>query len=314
MKKGLLLILVASLGLAACNNFEKAPAGTLYKIHKSGGKEKIKVGDFVKFSMVQTTDYDSLMYSSYDSEQPIVFQTQEKLYAGDMYDILTYFGEGDSVTFKVDLDSMAKYTKQPRQPEIKGKYFIFNVKVEKVLSKQANEADSTFAQRASEFFQKDYMAAMEAKKNQEGAKIKTFVEENKLKTTTSASGLQYVIENAGGTEKPAMGDTVYVNYTGRVTKKVKMDIFDTTDIKLANSGRNMQPFQPAAPYGPRPLVIGEIIEGLNEGLMLLGKGAKAKFIIPSSLAYGDQGARPYIAPYTPLVFEIEVTDIKKKVN
>lgn len=314
MKKGLLLILAASLGLTACNNFEKAPAGTLYKIHKSGGKEKIKEGDFLKFQMVQTSDADSVMFSSYETEQPVVFQLPAKMYAGDMYDVLTNFGEGDSVTFKIDIDTMAKYSNQPRPAEIKGKYFIFNVKIEKVLTKNANEADSIYSQRASEFFQKDYLDNMNRAKDSEAAKIKQFVEENKLKTTTSASGLQYVITNPGTGEKPGAGDTVMTNYTGRVTKKVSKDIFDTTDAALAKSDRAMQPFQPMAPYGPRPLVIGEIVEGLNEGLALLAKGGKATFIIPSALGYGEQGARPYINPYTPLVFEVEVTDVKKAVQ
>lgn len=311
MKKGLMLILAASLGLTACNNFEKAPSGTLYKIHKSGGQEKIKEGDFLKFQMVQTDEQDSLMFSSYESEQPIVFQLPARLYAGDMYDVLTNFGEGDSVTFKVDIDTMAKYSNEPRPAEAKGKYMIFNVKIDKVLKKQANEADSAFNQRASDFFQKDYLETMEKMKNAESGKMKKYAEENNLKTTTTSSGLQYVITNAGSGEKALPGDTVMSNYTGKLTRKVTKDIFDTTDANLAKSSRAMQPFQPMAPYGPRPLVIGEVIEGLNEGLLLLSKGAKATFIVPSALGYGEQGARPYITPFTPLVFEIEVTDIKK---
>ena len=43
---------------------------------------------------------------------------------------------------------------------------------------------------------------------------------------------------------------------------------------------------------------------------MLNKGAKATFIIPSSLAYGEKGLN-IIPPYTPLVFEIEVIDVVK---
>ena len=136
MKKSLVLIFAASIGLAACNNFEKGPSGTLYKIHKSGGKEKIKEGDFVKFDVAQYNDKDSLMYSSYDASQPIVFQVPKKAYDGDMNDVLTYFGEGDSATFKLDIDSMAAKGGQPRPPELKGKYVVFNVKIEKVTYAQ----------------------------------------------------------------------------------------------------------------------------------------------------------------------------------
>jgi len=55
---------------------------------------------------------------------------------------------------------------------------------------------------------------------------------------------------------------------------------------------------------------GRVIAGWFEGLQLLNKGAKATFIIPSSLAYGEKGLN-IIPPYTPLVFEIEVIDVVK---
>jgi FKBP-type peptidyl-prolyl cis-trans isomerase len=50
------------------------------------------------------------------------------------------------------------------------------------------------------------------------------------------------------------------------------------------------------------------IPGWDEGLLLLNKGARATFIMPSALAYGEQGFAS-IPPYTPLVFEIEVVDV-----
>ena len=56
------------------------------------------------------------------------------------------------------------------------------------------------------------------------------------------------------------------------------------------------------------LVKKAVIPGWDEGLQLLNKGEKVTFIIPSSLAYGEQGYGP-IAPFSPLVFEVEVKNI-----
>jgi FKBP-type peptidyl-prolyl cis-trans isomerase FklB len=40
-------------------------------------------------------------------------------------------------------------------------------------------------------------------------------------------------------------------------------------------------------------------------------GSKWKLYIPSNLAYGAQGAGQQIAPYSTLVFEVELLDIVK---
>jgi FKBP-type peptidyl-prolyl cis-trans isomerase len=42
--------------------------------------------------------------------------------------------------------------------------------------------------------------------------------------------------------------------------------------------------------------------------MLLNKGAKATIILPSKLAYGEQGNQG-IPPYSPLVFELDIVNI-----
>ena len=51
-----------------------------------------------------------------------------------------------------------------------------------------------------------------------------------------------------------------------------------------------------------------VIKGWNDGLTLLRKGSKAKFYIPSSLAYGAQAQGP-IGANEILVFDIEVADV-----
>jgi FKBP-type peptidyl-prolyl cis-trans isomerase len=57
--------------------------------------------------------------------------------------------------------------------------------------------------------------------------------------------------------------------------------------------------------------MGQVIPGWDEGLMLLKKGSKAKFIIPSPLAYGENGAGALIPANSILVFDVEVTDVQK---
>jgi FKBP-type peptidyl-prolyl cis-trans isomerase FkpA len=57
---------------------------------------------------------------------------------------------------------------------------------------------------------------------------------------------------------------------------------------------------------------GQIIEGLRLALYHLKKGEKAKIILPSRLAFGSRGSsNGSIAPYTPLLYEVEIADVKK---
>ena len=57
-----------------------------------------------------------------------------------------------------------------------------------------------------------------------------------------------------------------------------------------------------------PLGEGRVIAGWDEGIALLKKGAAAKFIIPSELAYGSRGAGGVIPPNAILIFEVELVD------
>ncbi|MNR50339.1 putative FKBP-type peptidyl-prolyl cis-trans isomerase [compost metagenome] len=52
-----------------------------------------------------------------------------------------------------------------------------------------------------------------------------------------------------------------------------------------------------------------VIDGWVEALQLLKKGESATFIIPAKLAYGEMGNGP-IPPNSPLVFELQVLDVK----
>ena len=66
------------------------------------------------------------------------------------------------------------------------------------------------------------------------------------------------------------------------------------------------------PYEPMkvPAGVNGTIPGFDEALLLFPQGTKATIIIPSKLAYGEQGYQMF-PPYTPLVFDIEIVDVIK---
>jgi len=118
-----------------------------------------------------------------------------------------------------------------------------------------------------------------------------YVKEKEPKAIKTSSGLYYVIITPGTGEMPKPGQTVTAHYKGTF-----MDgkVFDE------DKGRGF----------PFPLGQHHVIAGWDEGFALLKKGTKAKLIIPSKLAYGEMGYSSLIAPNTPLIFEVELADIK----
>lgn len=151
--------------------------------------------------------------------------------------------------------------------------------------------DKLKADEAAKKAEFDKIAAMSQEEYSE------FMYQEVLKTNPtakkSASGLVYVIENAGGTEKPVKGSALTVHYRGTFRKNGEQ--FDAS----YDRGQPM-----AFKY-----IEQRMIPGFEEGLAMLGKGGKAKIIIPYYSAYGAQGRPGAIPPYSDLVFELEMVDL-----
>jgi FKBP-type peptidyl-prolyl cis-trans isomerase len=116
------------------------------------------------------------------------------------------------------------------------------------------------------------------------------VDTTKMKTTKS--GLKYVIVQEGTGKTADSGDVVTVNYSGWLKDSTKFDSSVERDEPITVT-----------------VGAGMVIPGWDEGLQLLNKGEKARFIIPPDLAYGNRHMGK-IPPNSTLIFDIELLDIK----
>ncbi|MCB9357657.1 MAG: FKBP-type peptidyl-prolyl cis-trans isomerase [Calditrichaeota bacterium] len=115
-------------------------------------------------------------------------------------------------------------------------------------------------------------------------------------TVTTASGLKYLVRDAGTGELAKQHDNVVVHTTGWFQ--------DGSKFYSSYDGAGTPLDFPLGATPPR------VIAGWEEGLLLMKKGAKFQLICPPNLAYGEQGRPPAIPPSSTLIFDVELMDIR----
>jgi len=94
-----------------------------------------------------------------------------------------------------------------------------------------------------------------------------------------------MVEGQGAS--PSISSTVEVHYHGQLTDGT---VFDSS----VQRGQTIS------------FPLGNVIKGWQEGLQMMKEGGKATLVIPSDLAYGEQGSGDTIPPGATLKFEVEL--------
>ena len=139
--------------------------------------------------------------------------------------------------------------------------------------------------------QEAQMKALQEKNKKAGD---AYLEENKKKegVIVTDSGLQYNVVKEGTGATPKAEDTVKVHYKGT---KIDGTVFDDSNTRGE----------------PATFGVTQVIPGWSEVLQLMKEGASYHVVIPSSLAYGEQGVPPMIEPNSVLVFEVDLLSIEE---
>jgi FKBP-type peptidyl-prolyl cis-trans isomerase len=163
---------------------------------------------------------------------------------------------------------------------------IYDVKVLDVKSKAEYEK----AQAAEKKKKEEKKANA---KKEESNLLQKYLKGNKITIKPTASGLYYIEKVKGTGPQIHAGSKVSVQYTGTLLNGKKFD---------SSRDRGGKPFDVEVGKG-------NVIKGWDEGLLHMCKGGRATLICPSSIAYGEQEMGS-IPPYSTLVFDIEVVDVK----
>jgi FKBP-type peptidyl-prolyl cis-trans isomerase FkpA len=124
----------------------------------------------------------------------------------------------------------------------------------------------------------------------ERAAILDYASANGITATAHSTGLYYQITNPGSGTTPSINSKVFVTYTGKLLNGTQ---FDAGTTPVTGGG----------------WALSGLISGWQIGLPLIQKGGSIKLIIPSSMAYGCQGAGT-IPANSILFFDITLNDVQ----
>jgi FKBP-type peptidyl-prolyl cis-trans isomerase FkpA len=126
--------------------------------------------------------------------------------------------------------------------------------------------------------------------------IKSYIKRHKYIMTETESGLWYSIIKDGTGQYVEKGDAVTIKY--------KIELLDGT------------PCYSSETSGVKTFVVGvgKIEAGIDEGLLLMRKNGKTRFILPPHLGYGLMGDENKIPSRSTLVYEVELVDLLKKLE
>jgi FKBP-type peptidyl-prolyl cis-trans isomerase FkpA len=296
MKK-ITLLATSALGLilVSCSDskfdgFTRAENGLHYKFfnHDENGTT-VKEGDKIYISYLITNQKnDSVIIdsrkTSADGTGYVNFSFKKSSFVGSFEDGMMMMAKGDSAAFIASADSF--FLKSNGMTELPkginpGENLKAIFKIKDIMPAAEVEAQ-----------QKKDMAAREVQMREAEANempdIQKFLTDNKINVKPTASGLYYVEVKKGTGAMPKATDVVKVHYTG---KFLDGRVFDSS----VERGE------------PVEFPLYQVIRGWTEGLGMMRKGGKAKFVVPSAIAYGPTG-RQGIPPYSPLYFEVELID------
>jgi FKBP-type peptidyl-prolyl cis-trans isomerase len=232
--------------------------------------------------------------------KPIEFGINKPAFKGDIIEAITLMTPGDSMICMADADAVFSNSKTKKPDFIKkGDKVFYFIKLVSVKTKEEvqKEQQAAFQKQIKEQMDKQLkeQSKIAAKEEKE---LQAYFTKNNINPLKTPLGTYYIINEKGDGAIPKTGDTVVMNYTGKLMDGTKFDSNEDTTF------HHVQPFE-------FPLGANRVIKGWDETIGFLPLNSKATFYIPSRNGYGVQG-QAKIPANSILIFDVQLNNIKPK--
>lgn len=262
--------------------FSKTEDGLYYKFHKHGTDTlKALEGDKISAFMVYRTMDDSI-FSNSQPGAPFELPMMASGYKGDVFAALGMMTAGDSATFIINSDSFFQITVGAPRPEIldSASSFYLDVLVTKIMNPEQMDKERLETEQA--------MAEMEK------SIIADYIASNNLNVEADPSGIFYMTTKAGKGASVSAGSFANLHIVAKSLGPQGVELINTY-----NDGKSID----------LEVGTGQLGIGFETGLMRMKVGEKATIIAPFNLAFGAQGSRGFVAPFSTIVFDVELIKI-----
>lgn len=265
--------------------FSVTETGIHYKLVSLGdGTNRAMPSDYITINICYRTVHDSLFFQGLRK-----FQLTAPHFQGSIDECFAMIAQGDSATFYLNAELFFVKTLETSLPGFIAPNDLMRIDIKMVeiqTEKQYLDEKEAFLQWVDDFGEYEKVI------------LKQYFKGEKISIAPTQSGLYFIPIVKTTNSNVHEGDTVTVHYEGRF---LNGKFFDSTK-------KRNEPFQFV--YGQK----WQVIEGLEEAIGLMKEGERAIVIIPSNLAFGNEGSSTgIIPPFTSVIFEVELLEVKKKI-
>lgn len=273
--------------LKQIDGYTRDSGGFYYKLIGIGDGNDSPLNDnVVVLDVVMKTQSDSVFWDTkHDAPNGLFVLLNSRLKEGSCNDYYLKMVEGDSVSFLIKPSALFRDYFDTIVPDFcKNDSLIkMNVKLNQIISIAEFEALKQNAEGQD---------VEEDTELQELQDIDCYLSQHYKHVKADANGIYIIQKTSTNLEKVSAGKRIKVAYSGTFLDGKPIDDSDQT-IEFI--------------YGTPD----QLIKGLNIVIGSLKKGENIKIIVPSRLAFGELGSsNGSIPPYTPLVYNLKIIDIK----
>lgn len=279
------LVLVS---LVSCNRsnyegYKLADSGLNYKFLSIGDGKKVPAeGDYLTIHFSCELDIDSFI----DGRQMLKLHQLEN--KNSIIETLLMMKEGDSLSAYLPANELRKYLLADRLKVGGDELLKTNIKLIRLRS------NDQFIQDKKDFF--SWLTTNQVEDVnliKEQRLIDEYISNQDLDFSITPTGLYYCELKEGKGSLVDFGESVIIHFEGYTIDGFK---FDSTKERRAWFD----------------FIIGQdnqVIKGIEEGLFLMNKKSKYRFVIPSHLAFKDAGTiNGKVKPFSPVIYDVELID------